>query len=108
MRLQACLAIKQFLKEQMAQHSMMASTFHTTMAADDEGERYVCMCICMYVFHTTMAADDEGGRYVCMCICMYICMCFTQPWRQMMRGRGMYVFVYVCIYVCVSHDNGGR
>jgi len=37
---QACLAIKQFLKEQMSQHSNVATAFHATTAADDEvGDR---------------------------------------------------------------------
>mmetsp|Transcript_15177 Transcript_15177/g.29993 ORF Transcript_15177/g.29993 Transcript_15177/m.29993 type:complete len:663 (-) Transcript_15177:23-2011(-) len=36
---QACLAIKQFLKELMAQHTTVATAFHTTAAADDDAER---------------------------------------------------------------------
>ena len=38
---QACLAIKQFLKEQMTQHSTVATAFHNPAASDEEGDRAI-------------------------------------------------------------------
>ncbi len=65
-----------------------------------EFNRYVCVCICMYV-------------YVCMYVCMYVHIYMTPKCqrvppksrptfiKQAWNSTGMCVYVYVCMYIYI-------